>query len=399
MSDTTSTLTWELRDKVSAPASHMTGELDRAGATASKSGGLIGKLSDMTGGLVTPFSLAAGAVTGLVGGLIFAGKAAADEQKNVERMTAALKASVPGFDGNTDAIEKLISKREDLAFSDDELRASLATLVTSTHDVNAATELQATAMDLARLKGVDLATASEALAKANNGSTKELKALGISVDDAKDKTQILTAIQKAAAGQAQAYASTTAGKWEALQNKFGDVVETVGGAVLPIMEGLADFALGTLIPAIGALADLVGPVLGGAFDLMGKAIGFAIDHFVKPAIDVVRGLIGFVRDALKFLGILQDEPIPSAPTGGPEPSSAAVGRARGGPVEPGETYRVGENGPEWLVMGNRGGTVVPDAGGRPVEIVLQLDGREVARVVDAHLFQDIRRSAPVYTAG
>lgn len=396
MSDTTSTLTWLLRDQVTGPAGKMTGALDSAGASASKNAGLMGKLSSATGGLVTPFSLALGGATALIGGLIGAGKAAADEQKNVEKMTAALKASVPGFDGNTDAIEMLIAKREDLAFSDDELRASLALLVTSTHDVAAASDLQAAAMDLARLKGVDLETASKALAKANQGSAAELKKLGIEVEDGADKTRILTQIQKAAAGQAEAYAKTTAGRWETLQNKFGDVVETVGGAVLPIFDTLADFALNTLIPTIGAIANVVGPVLSGAFDLMGKTIGFAIDHFVKPAIGVVQGLIGFVKDALRFLGILQDEPIPAAPSG--PPPDPRVGRAAGGPVDPWTAYRVGENGPETLVMGGQGGTVIPNGGnvgGSPVEIPIVLDGREIARVVDEHLYYLARRAAPL----
>lgn len=395
MSDTTTTLTWELRDEVSGKAGHIAGELDKAGATATRSGGLLGKFGGVLGGLPSPLGLVDMGVSKLIDGLFAAGHAAADEEKNVAKLKTALTASVPGFDGNTAAIEDLISAREDLAFSDDELRASLATLVTGTHDVKEATDLQAAAMDLARLKGVDLQTATTAIAKANQGATGELRKLGIEVDAGADKTKILSTIQKAAAGQAAAYASTTAGKWEALQNKFGDVVETVGGAVVPIMEGLVDFAVGTLIPAISGLANIVGPVLGGAFDVMGHAIGFAIDHFVKPAIDVVRGLIGFVRDALKFLGILHDEPIPAAPTSN-RPGSPDE-RAAGGPVAAGEAYRVGEKGPETLVMGARGGTIIPNGGGGggPVEIVLQLDGREVARVVDEHLYFLARRTAPL----
>jgi hypothetical protein len=36
------------------------------------------------------------------------------------------------------------------------------------------------------------------------------------------------------------------------------------------------------------------------------------------------------------------------------------GRASGGPTEAGETYIVGENGPEILQMGNRSGNVIPN---------------------------------------
>ncbi len=40
------------------------------------------------------------------------------------------------------------------------------------------------------------------------------------------------------------------------------------------------------------------------------------------------------------------------------------GRAGGGPVLPGMSYNVGENGPETLVMGRSGGYVIPNSGGR-----------------------------------
>lgn len=39
------------------------------------------------------------------------------------------------------------------------------------------------------------------------------------------------------------------------------------------------------------------------------------------------------------------------------------GRAQGGQVRPGEAYRVGEFGPETLVMGSRGGVIAPNIGG------------------------------------
>lgn len=46
-----------------------------------------------------------------------------------------------------------------------------------------------------------------------------------------------------------------------------------------------------------------------------------------------------------------------------------MGRASGGPVLPGRTYVVGENGPELLMMGNAGGTVVPNGRGMGIQIV------------------------------
>lgn len=373
MGDTKTTLTWLLRDQVSGPAKAINSALDKTADKAKGSGGLMAKLGAATGGLVNPFSLAVGGATALFAGLGEAAKAAAEEQKNIEKMKTALVAAVPGFDGNTDAIEALISKREDLAFSDDELRASLATLVTSTHDVSAAQDLQATAMDLARLKGVDLATASEALAKANAGSTKELKALGITVDDAKDKTQVFAAIQKAAAGQAEAYASTSAGKWEILQTKIGDLVETVGSALLPIFNAVVDFVINDIVPAIQSVIGWIGDFVAG----------------IKEAVATLQKLLGMVSDARER-------------NRGHDPIGDFLfpQKAAGGPVSEGGAYVVGERGPE-LFVPNSSGTIIPNGGGggSPVEIALKLDGRTIAKVVDENLYYVLRHAAPSVLSG
>lgn len=397
MADTKTTLTWLLRDEVSGPARKAEGALGKLAEKGGKGSSLMDSLGGAIGGLVSPMGLAVGAAGALVGFLGESAKAAADEQKNIAKMGAALKSAVPGFTGNTDAIEKLIAKREDLGFSDDDLRDSMATLVTSTHDVSQAQDLQATAMDLARLKGVSLATASEALAKANVGSTKELKALGIAVDDTKDKQQVFTAIQKAAAGQAAAYANTSAGKWETFQHKMGDLMETIGDAVLPVFESLMDFMNGTVLPVLGDLANVVGPVLGAAFGIVGAAVGGFIDHVLKPAMAVIQGMLGFLHDVLKTLGVINDTPVPAAPQTG-YAWSGDEKRAAGGPVEPGHVYTVGENGPEQLVMGSNSGRIIPNGAGMagmvPAEIPIMLDGREVARVVDRHLYYALQGAAP-----
>lgn len=396
MTDTKTTLTWLLRDQVSGAAKGIENALDKTGLKAKSSNSLLGQLGSALGGMVTPFSLAAAGATALVGGLAEAMKKGAEEQVNINRLNAALKANVPGWNGNTNAIEKMIAKREDLAFSDDELRDSLGTLVASTKDVTQAQDLQSLAMDLARLKHVDLATASEALAKANAGSTRELKALGIEVDDSKDKTQVFAAIQKAAAGQAEAFAKTSAGRWETLQNKIGDLVETVGQLLLPIFDTVVTFLSDDVIPVVQGVADVFGPILGGAIDIVSKAIRWWVDNVIKPAIDKIAGLIGFVKDALHFLGILQDTPPPEAPAQTGHQWASGEKRAAGGPVEPGMTYTVGENGPETLVMGRQGGSIIPNGSGMvPVEIPVMLDGREIGRIADERLFYALRSSAPM----
>jgi hypothetical protein len=90
-----------------------------------------------------------------------------------------------------------------------------------------------------------------------------------------------------------------------------------------------------------------------------------------------------------------------------ETSGGTTGRrkepkASGGPVLPGQSYTVGEHGPETLVMGSSGGFVIPNGGssgggggsGSPVVIQVNLDGATIARVVDRQLYRSNQRAAP-----
>ena len=377
MTDTKTTLTWVLKDEVSGPARGIGGAL---------------------GGLVNPTTLAIGAVAGLTGGLIAAVRAAADEQINIEKLNTSLMANVEGFNGNTDAIEELIAQRENLGFSDDEQRASLALLLAGTHDVTEAQNLQALAMDLARLKGVDLATATNAVAKANAGSTRELKALGIEITDNMTSTEALAALQLVAAGQAETYGDTLAGKWDALNIKFQDVVETIGAALLPIITSLADFALDTLIPALQDFAAAVGPGLHEAMRVAGIGVT-ELMRLLSPLLDLINrvttaagglaGVMGILGGVISpggtMAGALQAQITASQKKSG---GTTLKKKAAGGPVDPWEAYTVGEDGPETLVMGSQGGSIIPGGGfgGVPVELAINIDGDTIARVVDRRLY-------------
>jgi hypothetical protein len=388
-------------------------------------GGRLGGLGKIAAGV------ALGGVALLVGGLVGAVKAAAEEEVGINRLDAALKANIPAWDGNRDAIEQLIAKREGLAFADDQLRDSMSVLVAGTKDVTKAQELQALAMDLARAKGVDLVTASQAIAKAAAGSTRELKALGIEVDANATAAENLATVQAAVAGQAEAYAGTTAARFEILQNKIGNVVEDVGAKLLPIFLGLADFVTGTLVPAvadftgpkgIGPLLDAVGTLAGklgefvgflwgggsgplalalsGAAGLIGGlagALGGVID-FVVSAIGWFGSLIDRVRTFLG-LGGATSNAITRSGTGAP---SAVRGRAGGGRVGADEWAWTGEEGPELIGPADRARVVIPAAqsralaapSGSPVVIRLELDGLTLAEVVDRQLFYALSAAAP-----
>lgn len=177
-------------------------------------------------------------------------KGAIDEEAGIARMTQALKANVPAWDGNTKAIEAAIKVREALAFSDDELRDSFGRIVAATHDVERAYAVQAVAMDLARFKNIDLVTASEALVRVEGGQFRLLAGLGIQIRDNATQTEALAAVQAVAGGQAVEFGNTTAGAMKAAGVAVDDLAEDIASGLAPAIKEAAIFIRKDLVPAL-----------------------------------------------------------------------------------------------------------------------------------------------------
>lgn len=242
-----------------------------------------GKVGKSFGSMIGPATLLTGGIGLLGAGLFNAAQAAADEEAGMARLQKTLANSVDGYNEATGGVEDYIAKQEKLAFADDELRDSLGFLVGQTKDLSEAQELQATAMDLARAKGISLEAATKAVGKVDQESIGILKKLGIQVTENMTKEEALTAIRSASAGQAEAYAKSTAGQMELMQNTIGNAIEDIGVVVLPALTAAFGFVSG----AIGTLM----PILGGLFNFLtneGKpvlvAIAIAIGSVLVPAL-------------------------------------------------------------------------------------------------------------------
>lgn len=194
-------------------------------------------------GLNLGFAGVAGAAALLTGALIKGVQGAVEEEAQLKRLQTAISENATAWDGNMKSVTDAVHAREGLGFTDSALRESLIKLVPATHDVNKALDYQKTAMDLARLKGISLEDASQALVKVEGGQYRMLKQLGIVLDDGATQTEALAAVQKVAMGQAAAYADTLAGKTEVLQARLDDLTENVGGLLIPALSDLADTTL------------------------------------------------------------------------------------------------------------------------------------------------------------
>lgn len=214
---------------------------------------------------------------------------ALDDEASISRLSAALQANVPAWNGDTSAIEARIKASERLGFSDAEQRDSLARLVAATHDSTQALVLEKTAMDLARFRRIDLATASTALTLVEGGVYRSLKSLGIVLKDGATQTEALAAVEKVAGGQAEAYANTNQGKLTASQVKLDEVMVRLGEKTMPV-----------LVDVMGAVADSAGPVV----DRLGE-IAAAAQHVVDVADNLV-GANTAAADSTDFLGSKTD---------------------------------------------------------------------------------------------
>jgi hypothetical protein len=133
-----------------------------------------------------------------------------------------------------------------LGFDNEQAAEGIAKFFRATGDLTKAQYLNATAMDLARGKNIDLASAQNIITLALAGSTRELKAMGITVDENATAMDNLKMIHETYAGQSVAYAQTTKGSMDILTQAFGELQETAGQSVAvglaPLSEQLAVIA-------------------------------------------------------------------------------------------------------------------------------------------------------------
>src|SRR4029077_2910903 len=113
------------------------------------------------GGGIASFNLLTDAIGIGIGKLGEAKQAFGDDQVSQAKFAQALKNNIPAWDGSTAAVEKYAAAQGKLGFTDDEIRDSIGQLIGVTHDLTEAQNLNSLAQDLARAKGIDLATASD----------------------------------------------------------------------------------------------------------------------------------------------------------------------------------------------------------------------------------------------
>ena len=274
------------------------------GAQKAKSalGGIGPEALLMGGAVVAGAGVAISALSGMV-------SAAAEDEAQQKKLQGAIEAAGAATDISTQQVNDAIAAGQARAFSDDQTREALMSLVTATGDVGTATEELATAQDLARFAGVDLATAADAVAKAHAGSDGALRKLIPGLEKGATAQDTLAAAQKAAAGQADEYSKTTEASLAIASDSFSELGETIGSAFLPLLKAIIP-PLSKIIGALGTLIEAVLPLIIPLFEAVGIVIGAVVDALV-PLVEFVAKLVtALARQLVPLLkplaGIFED---------------------------------------------------------------------------------------------
>jgi phage-related protein len=263
-------------------------------------GDKIGKAGKMIGAAFAAAAAAAGAYAIKIG--VEGVKAAIEDEKAQTQLALALENATGATTAQIAATEKSILQMSlATGVADDQLRPALGRLVRSTGDITQAQDLLTTALDVATATGKPLETVANALGKAYDGNTAALGKLGIGLSAAELKTMSFTDVQGRLTdlfgGAAARNADTYAGRIARMQVAFDEAKETIGFALLPILEKVINFINQNALPAINAFS--------GAFSLDGNGLGGIITNVGKTISNVftpiINGLVkafGYVRDAI-----------------------------------------------------------------------------------------------------
>jgi hypothetical protein len=202
-------------------------------------------------------------------------------QEQLDILTNAQKLSGDSTDDVTEKLEDQATANVSLGFSVTDSTNSLKQAFTATKSVSEAMQVNQAAMDLARAKNLDLATATNQVILAMNGQGRALATYGIQIKDGLSGMDALQAVQGAVNGQAQAYAGTLSGSLAVAMQSFNKLVSDMGSTQLPMLTQF----LGVIVKIIDAVDDwtqkhqkltetilLFVGILGGLLTLLGSLL-------------------------------------------------------------------------------------------------------------------------------
>jgi hypothetical protein len=186
---------------------------------------------------------AAAALGGLAIALGDATKAAMEDQQEQAALALTLQNVTGAGAAQTAQIEDQISAMSRASgIADTEYRKSLEALVRGTKDVDLAMKDMNLVMDISTALQTDSSTVADALAKAYQGNFKALRSLSpemaTMIKEGASLNEIMDVLGGTFGGATAKSAETAAGKMKILTNSLGETKESIGAALLPVLEAV-----------------------------------------------------------------------------------------------------------------------------------------------------------------
>ena len=222
-------------DKLKADLDATSGKLRNFGDTAKGEGKHVSELGEHINRLVKGFIGFEGAMKA-IDFLKESGKAQVEDAKSAGLLEQQLKNTVRATKEQTDAVEQNIrAMSNQYGVLDDKIRPAFATLLRAYKDTADATKYTDLAMNVSAGTGKNLTAVAGALAKAHDGNFSALQRL---VPGIKGATDPMAELAKQFAGAGEKAANLD--PYQRLSVALDHIKESVGTAVVPIVEKLAD---------------------------------------------------------------------------------------------------------------------------------------------------------------
>jgi hypothetical protein len=269
---------------------------------ATVSGGM-GSLKKGVTGLLPSFKTmaisGAAAFTATAAAAYKAVEGAAQDQKSQALLAQQLKATTGAtFDQIAGVEEQIKTMMLATGIVDDKLRPAFAQLVRATGSVTEANDLMKISLDVSAGSGKELEAVTTALSKAATGNFAALGKLGIPLSDnikkSKDMNLVTEELNKQFGGAAAVAADTFSGRLLRLKTGFGEVVESVGYALMPALEGAMSIISTKVMPVLDEFGSALseGGISGG--------VQFIADKFKEGAPIVVSAIQDLLKAAIEW---------------------------------------------------------------------------------------------------
>jgi len=251
---------------------------------------------------------AAAALTAVAGALGLAAKAAAEDEQQQAILANTMQNVVGATDATVAATEDMIAAMSRATgTADSELRPAFAALLVGTKDVGDATSALTLAQDVSTATGLSLATVSDALSKAYAGNMKGLRALSPEmaglIKEGASLDVVMMALNDNFGGAAARSAETAAGKFKILKNSLAETQESIGAALLPVLQ--------KVLPYLQAMADwaqrnpkafmiIAGAISAVAAAIVAVNIAMALNPFGLIAVGIAALVTGLTIAYTKF---------------------------------------------------------------------------------------------------